>query len=217
MEWSNKIGSRERKPWLLLIKNGKVTPFAGESIPGLVAVVGSQYEKCGKWSHTTFALELADGVSAISGRDGWETGRFIEGLGADIRRWPDVAEKLGVPVTEAMRFLRGWRPKAAEALDQVESDLEALEGGEDDDAEQITISFGSPTSREIQNGFWKLPKPIQGTNGKVELIDPAGWWEKENVRVAGIPGTVIDVQRAAGYHGGYVTVVVAVINTGETQ
>lgn len=35
MEWSNKLGSRERKPWLLLIKNGKITPFAGESIPGL--------------------------------------------------------------------------------------------------------------------------------------------------------------------------------------
>lgn len=49
MEYSNKIGSRERKPWLLLIKNGKITPFAGESIPGIVAVVGRQYEKCGKW------------------------------------------------------------------------------------------------------------------------------------------------------------------------
>lgn len=34
MEYSNQIGSRERKPWLLLIKNGRITPFAGESIPG---------------------------------------------------------------------------------------------------------------------------------------------------------------------------------------
>ena len=39
MEWSNKIGSRERKPWLLLIKNGRITPFAGEPIPGVVAIV----------------------------------------------------------------------------------------------------------------------------------------------------------------------------------
>ena len=39
MEWSNKLGSRERKPWLLLIKNGRITPFAGEPIPGVVAIV----------------------------------------------------------------------------------------------------------------------------------------------------------------------------------
>lgn len=39
MEWSNKLGSRERKPWLLLIKSGEVTPFAGEPIPGVVAIV----------------------------------------------------------------------------------------------------------------------------------------------------------------------------------
>ena len=49
MELSNQIGSRERKPWLLLIKSGEVTPFAGQSIPGIVAVVGRHYEKSGKW------------------------------------------------------------------------------------------------------------------------------------------------------------------------
>ena len=39
----------QRKPWLLLIKSGEVTPFAGQSIPGIVAVVGRHYEKSGKW------------------------------------------------------------------------------------------------------------------------------------------------------------------------
>ena len=45
MEWSNQIGSRERKPWLLLIKNGRITPFAGESLPALLVLAATDQER----------------------------------------------------------------------------------------------------------------------------------------------------------------------------
>lgn len=131
-EWSNQLGSRDRKPWLLLVREGRVHVFSGENIPGVVAVVGTDYCKNGKWSYTTYRLELATGVRAIDGRDGWETGRFVEGLCAavgfsrPIDRWTDVAEALGVAVPEAMRFLRAWRPKAAARLDEVDAALKTV-------------------------------------------------------------------------------------------
>lgn len=131
MEWSDKIGSRDRRAWLLIVKSDVVIPFTGVSIPGSVAVVGTSYVKNGKWSHTTFRLKLADGVRVIPGRDGWGTGRFVEGLGAVLRlstdTWTDVAAALGVSIPSAMAFLRAWRPRAAEALDEVDRALVALD------------------------------------------------------------------------------------------
>ncbi len=133
MTWSNGQGSRGRNAWLLLIKGDSITRFSGKSLPGLVDVRGTSYVKNGKWSHTTFRLELAAGVRAIAGWDGWETGRFIEGLriavsgSAPVDTWLDVSVALGVSVPSAMAFLRDWCPKAAEALDLVDAQLNALD------------------------------------------------------------------------------------------
>lgn len=81
--WSDQMGHRGRGAWLLLVDSeGHIHRFTGENILGVCAVVGTDYKKAGKWSHTTYRLELAPGVRAIAGRDGWETGRFVEGLGA---------------------------------------------------------------------------------------------------------------------------------------
>jgi len=134
LKWSDEIASRNRSAWLLLVKDGKVLPFKGETIPGIVAVIGHDSVKDGKWSHTTYRLELAAGVRPIAGHDGFETGRFVEGLRdatsglfkRPIDRWVDVAEALGVSVQEAQRFLREWRPKAAAALDEVEAALASV-------------------------------------------------------------------------------------------
>jgi hypothetical protein len=95
-------------------------------------VRGTDYTKQGIWSYTTYRLQIATGVREIAGRDGWETGRFTEGLGAAVGvptpdTWADVATALGVSVPRAMEFLRNWRPGAAESLDSVERSLNTLE------------------------------------------------------------------------------------------
>jgi hypothetical protein len=130
--WSNKIGHRGRRPFLLFIHEGKVRPFMGQHIPGVVVVRGTDFTQDGKWSHTTYRLQTAAGVREISGREGWETGRFTEGLGDAVGvptpdTWADVATALGVSVASAMEFLRDWRPDSAQSLDAVQRALEALE------------------------------------------------------------------------------------------
>lgn len=222
MTWSNEMGSRGRKAWMLVIKEENVTTFAGDSIPGMIVVRGTDYRKNGKWSHTTYRLELAPGVRAVSGRDGWETGKFVEGLrsavsgSGPIDTWADVANALGVSVPSAMKFLRDWRPKAAEALDEVDAKLTALDEAADAaeakaDTETVVVSFGSPTRRQREAGFWQSPKGIPGHAAEIRLIDTSKGWEATNIAIHGMVGTVISATHSSGHGGGYVSVTVAVV------
>lgn len=223
LNWSDGIGHRSRASWLLFVdaKRDRITRFVGASIDGVVAVVGTSFKRDGKWSHTTYRLLVADGIRVIDGRDGWETGRFVEGLqsavsaSAPIDRWPSVAEALGVSVPCAMEFLRSWRPKAAEALDEVDARLEQFEEATDaaaaSEVETVVVSFGSPTRRQREEGFWHTPKAIPGTDeGEVALIASDGGWVAGNVAVHGVSGIVTDVRQSGGYGGGYVAVTVAI-------
>lgn len=207
IEWSNRIGSRECRPFLLLIKGDEVIPFAGSNIPGVVVVRGTDYTKQGKWSHTTYRLQVVDGVRHIAGRDGWETGRFVEGLGSAVGcatpdTWADTAKALGVSVPSAMEFLRSWRPKAAEKLDEVEQALVKLEEVSEQERETdcaiATVSFGSPSNRAIREGYWESPKDIPGYKAEIRLKDSGKGWTESNISVVGIFGTVLSVKHSAG-------------------
>ena len=221
--WSDQIGSRERSPFLLLIKGDEVIPFNGSDIPGVAAIRGTDYEKAGKWSHTTYRLVLGKGVRYVEGRNGWETGRFVEGLGDAIGcetpdTWAEVAEVLGVSVPSAMEFLQSWRPKAAQALDKVEEALFDLEDVDEDvDTVTVTVSFGSPTRREAREGYWNLPKEIPGYEAEIRKTDLDGDWDKGNIDVVGISGTVLSVKYASGHGGGYYAVTVAVLPGTEVE
>jgi hypothetical protein len=131
--YTSQLGHRSRKPWLLLITpTNEIRLFTGAPIPGIVAIIGEDYEKNGKWSSTTYRLALADGVRTISGHEGWEQGSFREGLLKALPdhpatdRWSEIANALGVSLAETQRFLREWRPKEAEHLNKIEADLAAI-------------------------------------------------------------------------------------------
>lgn len=220
--WSDQIGSRERSPWLLFVKGDQVFEFGRQDIPGVVVIRGTDYEKSGKWSHTTYRLIAASGVRHIAGMNGWETGRFVEGLGSAVGQgtpdtWNEVAECLGVSVPSAMEFLRAWRPKAAEALDRVEEAIFALEDAEDADSENVVVSFGNPTRREAAEGYWDLPKEVSGYAAEIRKTDLDGDWDKGNIEVVGISGTVLSVKYASGHGGGYYAVTVAVLPGTESE
>lgn len=223
--WSNGIGSRGRGAWLLFIRGDEVIPFGGKNIPGVVVVRGTDYTKNGKWSYTTYRLELANGIRHIAGRDGWETGRFVEGLGSAVGCstpdiWADTSKALGVSVPSAMEFLRSWRPQAAEKLDEVEQSLMALEefsSQQEADSVIVTVSFGSPTNRAIREGYWESPKGIPGYNAEIRLKDSSKGWAEGNIEVVGISGTVLSVKHSVGMHGGHYAVSVAVVPGTETE
>lgn len=209
--WDNKMGSRSRSAWLLLIKNGTVYVFQGEHIYGICAIVGTDYKKQGKWSYTTFRMELAPGVRAIAGKDGWETGRFVEGLRsavsfpAPIDRWADVANALGVTLTEAQRFLREWRPKAAEALDEVENTLCQIDEETDGDFEIVTVNFGAPTRRRREAGFWSWPVLVLLDNQEIGRLVPEGSFYVPSGQVK-----LLAMETSSGFGGGYVSMRLAV-------
>lgn len=220
--WSDRPGSRGRNPFLLFILRGdEIIPFVGSDISGVVVVRGTDYTKDGKWSHTTYRLQLADGIRHIAGRDGWETGRFVEGLASAVGcatpdTWADTAKALGVSVPSAMELLRSWRPKAAEKLDEVEQSLakleEVSEQSEQEDYVIVTVSFGSPSNRAIREGYWESPKGIPGYNAEIRLKDSGNGWAEGNIEVVGISGTILSVKHSSGMHGGYYAVSVAVIS-----
>lgn len=224
IEWSDGIGSRGRSPFLLFIKGDEIVSFGGHAIEGVVVVRGTDYTKNGKWSHTTYRLQVADGVRHIAGRSGWETGRFIEGLGSAVGcgtpdTWADTANAFGVSVPSAMEFLRSWRPKAAEKLDEVEQSLAKLEevSEKETDSVIVTVSFGSPTNASIRSGYWESPKSVPGYAAEIRKLDPIGSWAEGNIEVVGISGTVLSVKHSSGMHGGYYAVSVAVIPGTETE
>lgn len=145
MEYSNKKGSRGRRPFLIFIKDQKLYLFEGESIPGIVVVKGYDFFKQGKWSHYLYRLVLADGVSAVHGREGWNTGRVMEGISQagwlppdssewvplhlkTVDTWGDLNTILKAPMEELFRFITEWLPEEAETLNETEQALSSLKG-----------------------------------------------------------------------------------------
>ncbi len=224
IEYSDQLGSRDRKPFLLFVKGDEIIPFAGKGIEGVVVVRSTKYKQDGRWSYTTYSLELASGIRHIAGRSGWETNRFNEGLASAVgckspETWAEMAQALGVSVPSAMEFLRGFRPKTAKRLDEVERELAALEEASEKETDTVivSVSFGNPTNRQMRDGFWENPKSIPGYAAEIRLKEPARGWIDGNITVVGIVGTVLSIKYASGHHGGYYAVSVGLVPGTETE
>ncbi|RLG78480.1 MAG: hypothetical protein DRO14_00660 [Thermoprotei archaeon] len=223
LEWSDGIGNRRRERWLVLIKDDRVHHFCGETIPGVAVVVGHGYTKNGKWSANHYRMKLAPGVRAIAGYEGWETGRFVEGLRKavgfprPIDRWIDVAEALRVTIPAAQEYVRAHWPGDAKRLDRVEEELMAIEETEENaDVEIVAVNFGGPTNRQIGAGFWEMPVVVRDHDGRVAAyISPGGRYKEWQLDLLEIDGDtdavkVLSVVHSRGYHGGHVSMRVAV-------
>lgn len=206
--YSNKLAPRRRRPWAIVIGPGdELELFAGESIPGKVAVVGRDYKKNGVWSHSTYRLEMAPKIRFLSGHFGFETGTFTEGLrdatGKPTDRWHEVANALGVSLPVVQEFLRGWLPVAAQKLDQVEADLASLDEESPTGAATVSITYGAPTHAARERGFWEWPVRVLDEDGQeVGRVSPEG--------VASGEVKVLKRETSSGYGGGYVSLLLAV-------
>ena len=197
-----------RRPRLYLARGSEVRKFEGENIPGFCAVCAAQFSKNGKWSNTNYTLALAPGVRAI------ELVSPLHGVwGDDLPSWGAAAERLGLPIEVTQAIVREEYPTTAQRWDALEEFAFAVEAN-GATTEVVVISFGSPSRRDIRDGFWEKPKRGRTSDGREVIVRPtivdgrADWSDPIIETPAG--AKVVTCRQRPGMHGGYWTVEVAV-------
>ena len=123
VKFNDKLGHRGlyHKNVLAVVTAGIFVEFAGETIPGVVRVVRSDYSKNGKWSHSTWDCELAEGIVATVHPQDWETGEYFNSatwplaIAEFLRRFPDLSGPTWEAAVE--RFIRATYARSASRLD----------------------------------------------------------------------------------------------------
>lgn len=202
-KWNDGLLPAGRRPRLYLAKGGEAVKFTGENIAGFCAVAAQKYEKNGKWSNTTYTLDLAPGVRALE---------FVSPMhgtwGDSIMSWGQACEQLGLPIDAVQSLIRAEYAATAKRLDDLEAFAAATPHAE---VEVVVISFGSPTNRAIRDGYWSNPKSGQTSDGRTVTVRPGpvdDWRKPEIVEPSG--ASVLSSDHRPGMHGGYWTVKVAV-------
>lgn len=202
MLWSDGRHCGGRFERLYFAKGGQAHKFSGETIPGVAVVVGSSYNKNGKWSSTTYKLELAPGVAPV---------RLCSPLhgtwGETLTGWAAAMAELGLPYEATREIVLAEYPKTAARLDAVEAALEAIETTASD-SEIVSIAFGAPTNRQAAEGYWGAIKVgATSTGNRVEIApgtEPDGAIDWNNpVVVAPAGAAIVGVRHSPGHHGGY--------------
>lgn len=127
---NNAMGSRSLRHVNLLLCPGQgIVEFTGKDIPPVLRVVKEDYTRNGKWSHSTWTVEIQDDFELLAYGQDWEMGKFFPG-----KTWPEALKRLnskldGKPakmgITEAMmeRAIRSIFPKSAAAIDAAEAEF----------------------------------------------------------------------------------------------
>ncbi len=202
MQYSYNDGLKNagRTPKLWIVHRGQVHTFMGSAIPGVVAVTSTSYQKNGKWSNTTYHLELAEDatpcylLAPMHGQVWPENDRmvayerFMREFGATLSFESfDIALRRDYPRSRA-RMIEG--EKATESLDTSGS-------GE---AEMVEISTCKSCNRNPHTD--------------VRIVAPDGrfWVIAHEAAEAEIPGVckLIEIKQTPGYRGGTTTLVFAV-------
>lgn len=130
---NDKIGSRSLKHLNLFValagSEQVIAKFEGGTLPGLFQVIRADFTKNGKWSHNTWTVEPADGVSLFTIAQDWETGKWLNSQtwGAAMAEFIQKAKRaedgygMGasslLEVTAITRFIRSEWPGLAAKLD----------------------------------------------------------------------------------------------------
>ena len=131
---NNQIGSRSTHKMNLVVAqvgdDQLLFEFTGVGIPGAVTVVQEDYEKNGKWSFSTWAVELSDGLHCFLWYQDWEQGNYLT-----AKTWESAREHVRKTAKkhtltgsfdlkdEAIdRFVRARLPNTAARLDAAEAE-----------------------------------------------------------------------------------------------
>lgn len=207
--WNNQISSRDRKAYLILVKDGVAHPFKGASIAGVGEVLHTHYYKAGKWSSTDYNILLAPGTVHFHGHLDFDTNRIC----GRVENWGEVATQFGCTIASIREAIGYFSPKEVEMIDVVEEKIASI----DDLAYELgeegvktgNVHFGCPCNRDIANGYWHWPRPIPG--GEIRKIDPERGWCIDNLEIVGVQGRVLDVKHVRGMHGGWYDIRYAIV------
>ena len=105
IQFSDKIGSRDRLSRLLVIPDGGKPYWWGGYESDGIRIESAQFKKDGKWSGTDFVLVVDGATRAIPCKQGWESGKWREGIAVAlglpaIAKWEDIAANLRCGVSD---------------------------------------------------------------------------------------------------------------------
>jgi hypothetical protein len=123
---NDSIGSRNIQHINVLVVRGQgLVQFKGESIPPVARVTKEEYTKNGKWSHTTWTVELTDEANLIPFKQDWGIGKYFP-----VTTWQEAIKRVreadrvamdGVTDTMIETFIRATFPKVAENLNAADA------------------------------------------------------------------------------------------------
>jgi len=124
---NNGIGSRNRRHMNLIIAPGEgIVAFTGQSISPACKVLSEDFNQNGKWSATTWKVEVYAPYRLVTISQDWGMGTYLV-----AKDWPSAVAELkksladDVPDEAIVRFIRATLPKAALQLDQAEQDWQS--------------------------------------------------------------------------------------------
>lgn len=202
-EYNDGLCPGGRRPRLYLAKGSQVFKFVGMAISNVCAIAAQEYKKNGKWSNTTYKLEMAVGVRPLY---------FLSPMhgtwGQTLPSWGGAATELGLPIEVARRVIGEEYPTTAERLDKVE---QFILGSGSVEAEVVVVSFGSPTNRQAADGFWDSQHRGRTADGRDVVVAPGPGQDWDSPLVVEPPGArVLSSRHSPGMHGGYRTIEVGV-------
>jgi hypothetical protein len=126
---NNRQGSRDcQQVQILLVAGRGIVQFKGESIAPVCRVIGTDHTKDGKWSHTTWTVELAEDCQIISYFQNAGTGKFFYSQGWDgaivelMKRFEGgiTPADHGLTRDQVVSAIRAIFPRSAAAIDAAE-------------------------------------------------------------------------------------------------
>lgn len=116
--WNDQIGNRNRQGYCILADGeGKLWNFTGSPIKGVCKSRVLESEQAGKWSCSTYQIQLLNGGHvAWRGHEDFNTRRIT---GA-AQTWAELAAAWGVTEDEVRVFLPGLHKESAEFLSALE-------------------------------------------------------------------------------------------------
>jgi len=161
MQFDDKLGHRGLYHKNLIaarLPDGRqiIFEFAGKAVPGVVQIVREDYTKNGKWSHSRWAVELADGVIGFVRGQDWETSQWL-----NSKRWPaanldaDAASEKADGSAALLELLEAQDALAKEqsALGRLREEVAAMEEAERVMTETIATRARVTKAREaMQRG-----------------------------------------------------------------
>ena len=138
IEWTDGLLPRSRMPYLLLatLAEGGIVRFKGKSIPGVAASRVLSSTRNGRWSSTTYALRIAEGVGSVVLTPDFETDQIFSGAGSwedayalfvtALRKNTECTEAAGPGIKPFTETVRAEFPHTARRLDRIEAETAGL-------------------------------------------------------------------------------------------